>query len=154
MIGHIQAIYEDKKQVLISFDIQPAFKQFQPVNVQRAKKWRTGQQNGLYFAFLSWCIHIKGGRLSETAGRFDVLGLHEDVKIWYRSKWPECCNADFSTAEMSRMEYSEFVQRVDYEFFVSKCGIDTSPFWSEYDNFKAWLEFNPGCTFKMYMDSK
>lgn len=99
-------------------------------------KWgsvRNGQQNRLYWAFLTWCI--KEGRLGEEHGHFSPDGLHQDLKAYFlaekiftKGQFKSIESADdLTTTDLTKSEFSEYFQKVQ-DFMREFFKIDVAAF--------------------------
>jgi len=150
MIGQVASIAEDRLSELIVFNKPVKHKLNQPVSVEEKKAHRSLAQNGMYFAYLTWCIHPSGGNLY-AEGWLSVDAMHENIKCWIKENHKRTFKEDFSTAELNKPEFAEFFNLVDYEYMTSGMHIDTSPFHARYQQFIEWRCYNPNGTFKEFM---
>ena len=79
MIGTVIKISEDRASLYIRLTKTCALKPSDQVAVRFEKARRTNRQNNLYWAYIAWCIHPKGGNL-RAQGRLSADALHEDIK--------------------------------------------------------------------------
>jgi hypothetical protein len=120
----------------------------EPVSIDRKKPGRTQTQNSFYFAFLTWCIRHG----LQSMGHFSIDGLHGSIKEWIKEAHKLDFKQDFSTAQLNRSDFAQFINYVNLEFMNELCGIDTSCFWSDYDKFSEWKEYHPDGSFRQWME--
>jgi hypothetical protein len=151
MTGKVITISEDKKLILVDLK-EPALKikLDDSVEVHKTRTIRTLKQNAMYYVFLEYCIEkgLKGH------GHFSVDGLHEDVKAWMQDAHKLEFQKGFSTADMGLAEFSRYFEIVDRELMNQFFGIDTSKFFQDYEDFKAWESVNPDGTFRKYLGAR
>jgi hypothetical protein len=154
MIGQVTAIQEDKKAVFVQFDEKCKFKQNESVNVSSKRFKRTPPQNRLYWAYLTWIIHPFGGDL-QSQGHFSVDALHENIKAWIEAAHSHDFPIDkkFSTAGLDKKNFGRFFDLVNYELMIEILGVDTSPFFKDYEKYTKWSEYNDP-DFRAFMDEK
>lgn len=154
MLGKVSAIQDDSKAVFIQFDQKCKFKLNEPVNVSNQRFKRTLKQNSFYWAYLTWCIHPFGGDL-QSQGHFSVDAFHEDVKAWIEASHSHDFPIDkkFSTAGLDKKDFARFFDLVNAELMVEILGVDTSPFFIEYEKYRRWAEYNEP-DFRRFMDEK
>lgn len=152
MLGKITVVQKDKKAVFVELEHPADFRTNEVVNISKAKKRRTLKQNALYWCYLTWVLHPKGGDL-RSQGWFSVDGLHENVKEWIKESHAHDFKMDkrFTTTELSTEEFGQFFDLVNQELFVEFLGINTSPFWVEYEKYSRWTEYGRE-DFREYMD--
>lgn len=97
-------------------------------------KWgkvRSLSQNAFYWVFLQWLLDAG---LKDEYGTTDEL--HESLKAAFLSKPNSLGLLKIgSTAELNKDEFGHFLEKVN-KAMAENCGIDTSPFWQEYqENF-------------------
>jgi hypothetical protein len=154
MLGKIQAIQQDHKAVFIELETTASFKMGEIVNVSKAKKRRTLNQNSMYWAYLTWIIHKNGGGLCDK-GHFSTDALHQDIKAWIKDTHEHDFTFDkrFTTTELTTKEFSSFFELVNQELFVDILGVDTSGFWRDQQRFEIYRKY--GCdNFKDYLDEQ
>jgi hypothetical protein len=136
MLGVIKAIQDDKKAVFVELNKPADFHMGEEVNVSKPKRIRSLKQNAIYWTFLSWLINPKGGDL-KSQGHYSTDSLHENIKAWLKETHPQQFEIDykFSTTELTRKEFGEFLDIVNQELFVEFLGVDTSGFWAAYDQY-------------------
>lgn len=154
MLGRITVIQEDHKAIFVKLERSADFKINEVVNITKAKKKRTLKQNALYWCFLTWCIHPKGGDM-RSQGWFSVDGLHTNIKAWIEENHAHDFPMDrhFTTTELTVEEFHSFFELVNQELFVEFLGIDTSGFWRDHEQYSQWVDYN-SADFKAYMDEQ
>jgi hypothetical protein len=154
MLGKITAIQQDHKAIFIELETTASFKMGQVVEVTKAKKHRSIQQNRLYWAFLTWCIHPKGGALCDQ-GHFSTDALHANVKAWIESTHAHdfAFDKNFSTADLTTKQFNDFLELVSHELFGEILGIDTSGFELARGQYDKYGEYRSG-SFKDFMDEQ
>lgn len=145
MLGTIAKISQDKKAVLIMLDQAADFRISEQIVVNKAKKLRTVPQNALYWQYLTWVVNPRAGDL-ESQGFYSKDALHETIKAWIKREHEHDFKMDkkFTTTTLTRQEFSRFFDIVNLELMIEHFGIDTSPFWTDYERFGKWQETNPG----------
>ena len=117
---------EGKLYTLLRVDRQP--KLGETVKI----KWgatRSNSQNALYWLFLQWLLDAG---LKDEYGTTDEL--HESLKAAFLSKQNSLGLLKIgSTTELGKAEFGEYMEKVNLAM-AENCGIDTSSFWSEYEN--------------------
>ncbi len=154
MVGKVTALQDDAKAVFIQFDEKCKFKLNEPVNVSSKRFKRTLKQNSFYWSYLTWCLHPLGGDL-ESQGHFSVDAFHENVKAWIEAKHSHDFPMDknFSTAGLDKKDFVRFFDLVNAELMIEKLGVDTSPFFKDYEKYSHWGEYNDP-DFRRFMDEK
>lgn len=94
-------------------------------------KGRSNSQNAFYWVFLQWLLDAG---LKDEYGTTDEL--HESLKAAFLSKQNSLGLLKIgSTTELRKDEFGEYMEKVN-RAMAENCGIDTSPFWQEYqENF-------------------
>lgn len=148
MKGKIAHVSADKKAILINLETLCKHKVDTSVMVNVKRPKRSTKQNSLYWVKLEWVID----QLCEASDimRPSPEAVHENLKQWYRLKYN--LPADFSTAELDSYEYTLYCNRVDCDVFTIQLGVDIRPFWSLYDAFCDWLQYNPDGSFREFRE--
>lgn len=156
MIGTVSIISEDKTSIYIQLTKACSLKPDDQVAVKYEKDQRTNKQNGLYWAYLAWCILPKGGNL-RAQGRLSTDALHEDIKAWIKEEHCQTFRAfnsgDFSTADLNVPEFRDFIDLIESELMSGIFGVDTSGFWKRYEEFREWKKYYPEGTFREFMQT-
>ena len=155
MLGRVACIEKGNKAVFVQFDEPCKFKLNEPVNVSSKRITRTLPQNRLYWVFLSWCIHPRGGDL-QSQGHFSKDALHQNIKDWLKDTHPQDFNITkkFTTTELDKQEFNRFLEIVKQELMVEFFGIDISGFEIEYEKYGRWTEYSNSEDFRRFMDEK
>jgi hypothetical protein len=154
VLAKITAIQEDHKAVFVQLERPADFKMNDVVNITKAKKKRTPNQNRYYWAFLTWVIHPGGGQLCDQ-GHFSTDALHEDVKAWIEWKHPNDfkVSSKFSTASLDVETFTRFLKIIKTELFGEFFEIDCRGFDIEHSHYEQYSEFRSG-DFKDYMNER
>lgn len=152
MNGKIITTDETGHELTIHF-FQPVslktFKLGAGVVVNLEKKIRSITQNNFYWLMLTWAVSPFGGRLCDQ-GRLSKDGLHCDIKAFmeaeHRHDFSRAFDEKgrFTTTQLTRFDFGLFFDFVNLEFMIEHCGLDMSPFWTDYDNFTTWRVSNNG----------
>jgi hypothetical protein len=135
MLGKVTVVQDDKKAVFIELQEPTKLKLGDEVEIKKYRRKRTLSQNRLYWAYLTWCISEEGGGLIDQ-GHFSPDALHQDIKCWVQSKYPNQFDMEdiFTTTELNTKQFNEYLELVDRELMVKFFGIDTSRFWGEVED--------------------
>jgi hypothetical protein len=146
MLGIVRAIQDDKRAIFIELESKADFKINEQVTVSKTKKIRSIPQNNTYWLFLTWLVDPKGGDL-KSQGYFSIDALHLNVKGYIQEVHPnqfKTLDKKFSTTQLSRQEFNEFLELINQELFVEILGVDTSGFWKDLEKFSRWQEYHMG----------
>ncbi len=154
MIGKVTAIQDDRKAVFVQLENPADFKMGEIVSITKAHKKRTPPQNRFYWAFITWCIHPRGGNLIEQ-GHFSKDALHSDIKEWFESthKHDFDIGKKFSTTDFDTKQFSQFFDIVERELMNGFFEINTSPFHDDYEKYTGWSDYSKA-DFGEYLDEK
>lgn len=129
----VLAVKDDLAKIKIASQKNP-LKVGEAITVRKGSQ-RTGNQNALYWVYLSWLI--KEGGL-KAQGHFSPDALHEDLKAYFLSE-KKYDKGMFkvlmteSTADLTKSEFGTYFDEVD-KFVVSFFGVNTQPFWDTYQD--------------------
>ena len=118
----------------------PKFKIGEIVSIKRGSV-RNLSQNSLYWVFLNWLI-AEGGLCNQ--GHFSAEALHIDLKshfiaekIFSRGRFKAI--EEGTTTQLNKMEFGEYIEKVNV-FMLDFFNINTTPFWTDYQNVFATKE--------------
>jgi len=107
-----------------------------PIEIRYGSK-RSLAQNAFLWTYYTWLINHAG---MTDHGFFCPEALHVSLKAHFlaekiMSRGEFKAIEEGSTATLNKLEFGQYIEKID-NFIVDFFGIDTSPFWEEYE--KDW----------------